>query len=150
MKDNYDFRTDLFWLSTGTQVAVLTLAIVFTAVGFFQLPKLSLSLHKPLHLDVLLSNFTTYGVYIYAVFGKSLSSPYSIACPNLISYDQPFIFVNVHSSFIDYIFLSLYSMVYSQNVDGGNLTPSLCKLPSLIGFEFRRLILMIDDRVTMV
>jgi len=69
MKDNYEFRTDLFWLSTGTQVAILSLCIIFTAVGFFQLPKLSLSLHKPLHLDVLLSNFTTYGVYIYAVFG---------------------------------------------------------------------------------
>jgi len=69
MKENYDFRMDLFWLSTGTQVSILSLAIVFTSVGFFQLPKLSLSLHKPLHLDVLLSNFTTYGVFIYAVFG---------------------------------------------------------------------------------
>ena len=70
LKENYDFRMDLFWLSTGTQVSILSLAIVFTSVGFFQLPKLSLSLHKPLHLDVLLSNFTTYGVFIYAVFGN--------------------------------------------------------------------------------
>ncbi|XP_032795796.2 proton channel OtopLc isoform X1 [Daphnia magna] len=69
MKDNVDFRPDLFWLCTGTQVTVLALATVFNAIGFIQLPKLSLSLHKPLHLDVLLANITTYGVFIYAIFG---------------------------------------------------------------------------------
>ena len=64
-----DFRSDLFWLCTGTQLTILCLAIIFTIVGFVQLPKLSLSLHKPLHLDVLLANITTYGVFIYAIFG---------------------------------------------------------------------------------
>ena len=64
-----DFRSDLFWLCSGTQLTILSLAIVFTIVGFIQLPKLSLSLHKPLHLDVLLANITTYGVFIYAIFG---------------------------------------------------------------------------------
>nr|CAH0107979.1 unnamed protein product [Daphnia galeata] len=69
MKDNVEFRPDLFWLCTGTQVTVLALATIFNAIGFIQLPKLSLSLHKPLHLDVLLANITTYGVFIYAIFG---------------------------------------------------------------------------------
>lgn len=50
-------------------MTILSLAIVATVVGFVQLPKLSLSLHKPLHLDVLLANITTYGVFIYAIFG---------------------------------------------------------------------------------
>ncbi len=65
-----DFRPELFWLCTGTQVTILSLAAIFTAAGFVQLPKLSLSMHKPLHLDVLLANITTYGVFIYAIFGK--------------------------------------------------------------------------------
>lgn len=55
----------------GTQVTLLSLAIVMSAIGFVQLPKLSLSLHKPLHLDVLLANITTYGVFIYGIFGIS-------------------------------------------------------------------------------
>ena len=50
-------------------MVVLSLATVFTVAGFVQLPKLSMSLHKPLNLDVLLANVTTYGVYIYAIFG---------------------------------------------------------------------------------
>ena len=50
-------------------MTILCLAVVATCAGFVQLPKLSLSLHKPLHLDVLLANVTTYGIYVYAVFG---------------------------------------------------------------------------------
>ena len=69
MQDNADFRPDLFWLCTGTQTVLLALAAVATGCGFVQLPKLSLSLHKPLHLDVLLANVTTYGVCLYAIFG---------------------------------------------------------------------------------
>ena len=71
LKDEEDYYSELFWLCNGTQLTILSLAIVFTIPGLMQLPKLSLSLQKPLDLDVLLNNVTTYGVIIHSVCGKT-------------------------------------------------------------------------------
>ena len=70
LKDKEDYYSELFWLCNGTQLTILSLAIVFTIAGLMQLPKLSLSLQKPFHLDALLTNVTTYGVIIHSVCGK--------------------------------------------------------------------------------
>lgn len=70
LKDEEAYYSELFLLSNGMQPTILSLAIVFTIAGLIQLPKLSLSLQKPLQLDVLLTNVNLYGVIVYAVCGK--------------------------------------------------------------------------------
>ena len=58
----------MFWIFTGAEIAILTLAIVACISGFVQIQKLSHSFRKPYDLDNLLSNVTIVGAYIYAIF----------------------------------------------------------------------------------
>ena len=58
----------MFWIFTGAEIAILTLAIVACVTGFVQIQKLSHSFRKPYDLDNLLSNVTIVGAYIYAIF----------------------------------------------------------------------------------
>ncbi|XP_043199848.1 proton channel OtopLc-like isoform X2 [Amphibalanus amphitrite] len=70
MKDTTEFQGQMFWLSAGTQLVVLSLSVVMTLVGFYQVPKLSVThKKKPLHLDSMLSSVTIVGVYLLGIFG---------------------------------------------------------------------------------
>ncbi|XP_037087799.1 proton channel OtopLc-like [Pollicipes pollicipes] len=70
MKDSEEFQDQMFWLSSGTQLVVLSLSVVMTLVGFYQVPKLAAAQKKkPLHLDSMLSSVTIIGVYLLGIFG---------------------------------------------------------------------------------
>ena len=69
MKDQEDFKQEMFWICNGTQMTILSLSIISTIIGFLQVPKLSVSSTQPLDLDKLLLSSTIIGVYIYAIFG---------------------------------------------------------------------------------
>ena len=58
----------MFWIFTGAEIAILSLAIVGCLGGFVQIQKLSHSFRKPYDLDNLLSSVTIIGAYIYAIF----------------------------------------------------------------------------------
>ena len=70
----------MFWIFTGAEIAILSLAIFGCIGGFVQVQKLSHSLQQqPYDLDQLLSSVTIVGAYIYAIFsmiaaGVSLDS----------------------------------------------------------------------------
>ncbi|XP_076046283.1 uncharacterized protein LOC143028294 [Oratosquilla oratoria] len=69
MKDQEDFKVEMFWIRLGTQMIILSLSIITSVIGFLQVPKLSVSTSKPLDLDRLLLSTTILGVYLFAVFG---------------------------------------------------------------------------------
>ena len=58
----------MFWIFTGAEIAILSLAITGCVSGFVQIQKLSHSFRKPYDLDNLLSSVTIVGAYIYAIF----------------------------------------------------------------------------------
>jgi len=58
----------MFWIFTGAEIAILSLAIFGCISGFVQIQKLSHSFRKPYDLDNLLSSVTIVGAYIYAIF----------------------------------------------------------------------------------
>ena len=58
----------MFWIFTGAEIAILSLAIIGCVSGFVQIQKLSHSFRKPYDLDNLLSSVTIVGAYIYAIF----------------------------------------------------------------------------------
>jgi hypothetical protein len=68
MKDTPEFSDEMFWIFTGAEIAILSLAIVGCLGGFIQIQKLSHSFRKPYDLDNLLSSVTIVGAYIYAIF----------------------------------------------------------------------------------
>lgn len=58
----------MFWIFTGAEIAILSLAIFGCISGFVQIQKLSHSFRAPYDLDNLLSSVTIIGAYIYAIF----------------------------------------------------------------------------------
>ncbi|KAK2717898.1 proton channel OtopLc-like isoform X1 [Artemia franciscana] len=69
MKDNLEFRNDMFWICTGTQVSILSVCIVMSIIGILQLPKLSPSGDELTLVDRLLQNVTVSGAIIFTIFG---------------------------------------------------------------------------------
>ncbi|KAB7507247.1 Otopetrin-1 [Armadillidium nasatum] len=69
MKNQNDFRENLFWMSNGTMMIIFSLSIIATIFGFIQIPKLSVTTTQPLDLDRLLLSVTVIGVYIFSIFG---------------------------------------------------------------------------------
>ena len=69
MKDQQDFKTNMFWMCNGTMMVILSLSITATIIGFVQIPKLSISTTQPMDLDRLLLSITVLGVYIFSIFG---------------------------------------------------------------------------------
>ncbi len=59
----------MFWIFSGAEIAILSLAAVGCIGGFVQVQKLSHSERRPYDLDKLLSSVTIVGAYIYAIFG---------------------------------------------------------------------------------
>lgn len=76
MKDQETFTEKMFWMVNGTQIVILALSIISAVIGFWQIPKLSVSSTKPLELDRLLMSCTIVGVYIYAIFGMIVGGLY--------------------------------------------------------------------------
>ena len=68
LKDTPEFSDEMFWIFTGAEIAILSLAIFGCISGFVQIQKLSHSFRKPYDLDNLLSSVTIVGAYIYAIF----------------------------------------------------------------------------------
>ncbi|RXG53097.1 hypothetical protein Avbf_16149, partial [Armadillidium vulgare] len=64
MKNQNDFRENLFWMSNGTMMIIFSLSIIATIFGFIQIPKLSVTTTQPLDLDRLLLSVTVIGLYI--------------------------------------------------------------------------------------
>jgi hypothetical protein len=68
MKDTPEFADEMFWIFSGAELVILSLASVGCIGGFIQVQKLSHSFQKPYELDTLLSTVTTMGAYFYAIF----------------------------------------------------------------------------------
>ena len=64
----------MFWIFTGAEIAILTLAIFGCVGGFVQVQKLSHSFRQPYDLDELLASVTIVGAYIYAIFSMIAAS----------------------------------------------------------------------------
>ena len=69
MKEQFDFKTNLFWMCNGSMIIILSLSIIATIIGFIQIPKLSITTIQTMDLDRLLLSITVVGVYIFAIFG---------------------------------------------------------------------------------
>ncbi|KAJ8878269.1 hypothetical protein PR048_018846 [Dryococelus australis] len=70
VKEDEEFPMDtVFWLTSGTLAAILSLSTVVAAVGLVQVRKLSFSGREPSALDTLLGTATSTGVQVYSVFG---------------------------------------------------------------------------------
>lgn len=67
MKDTPEFADEMFWIFSGAELVILSLASVGCVGGFIQVQKLSHSFQKPYELDTLLSTVTTMGAYFYAI-----------------------------------------------------------------------------------
>ena len=48
---------------------ILSLSVVSSVIGFWQIPKLAVASTKPVELERLMSSFSIVGVYLFAVFG---------------------------------------------------------------------------------
>merc|ERR1719464_916336 len=68
MKDTPEFSDEMFWIFSGAELVILSLASVGCVGGFIQVQKLSHSFQKPYELDKLLSTITIMGAYFYAIF----------------------------------------------------------------------------------
>jgi len=68
MKDNSEFKGQMFWIYSGAEIVILSLAVFSSIAGFVQIQKLSHSFTVPYDLDTLLSTVTITGSYIFAVF----------------------------------------------------------------------------------
>lgn len=111
MKDQEGFMEKMFWMCNGSQIVILTLSVSSCLIGFWQIPKLSVSSTKPLELDRLLLSSTIIGVYIYAIFGMIVGGLYfdnqkmlTIFCTNGLLLIQVCYILNVNISCFIYIF----------------------------------------------
>ena len=66
----------MFWIFSGAELAILSLASIGCIGGFIQVQKLSHSFQKPYELDKLLSTVTTMGAYFYAIFSLIAAGVY--------------------------------------------------------------------------
>jgi len=68
MKDNPEFKGQMFWIYSGAEILILSLCAIASLAGFVQIQKLSHSFTSPYDLDDLLSTMTLTGSYIFAIF----------------------------------------------------------------------------------
>ena len=73
LQDTPEFSDEMFWIFTGAEIAILSLAIFGCIGGFVQVQKLSHSFRQPYALDKLLASVTIVGAYIYAIFSMIAS-----------------------------------------------------------------------------
>merc|ERR1712223_1644732 len=76
MKDTPEFADEMFWIFSGAELAILSLASIGCIGGFIQVQKLSHSFQKPYELEKLLANVTIMGAYVYAIFSMIASGMY--------------------------------------------------------------------------
>lgn len=70
VKEEEDFPAEtVFWLTTGTLMAILSITFWMTVIGLIQIRKLSVVGRSMTHLDSILSSVTVVGVQLYSVFG---------------------------------------------------------------------------------
>ncbi|XP_023321227.1 uncharacterized protein LOC111695966 [Eurytemora carolleeae] len=68
MKDNPEYRGQMFWIYSGAEIVIFGLSIFASFIGFIQIQKLSHTFSAPYDLDTLLSTVTITGSYIFAIF----------------------------------------------------------------------------------
>lgn len=78
----------MFWIFTGSEVAILTLSVVGCLGGFVQIQKLSHSFRKPYDLDYLLASVTVMGAYIYAIFSMIAAGVEIWETKNMVVFGQ--------------------------------------------------------------
>lgn len=70
VKEEEDFPAEtVFWLTSGTLMAILTITFWMTVAGLVQIRKLSVVGRCMTHLDTILTTVTVLGVQLYTVFG---------------------------------------------------------------------------------
>ncbi|KAL0273350.1 UNVERIFIED_CONTAM: hypothetical protein PYX00_006039 [Menopon gallinae] len=70
VKEDEDFPTDtIFWLTNGTLLVILSIAIFMNVIGLAQIRKLSVIGRKMTKLDNILSVISMLGVQLYGTFG---------------------------------------------------------------------------------
>jgi len=70
VKEEEDFPAEtVFWMTSGTLMAILTITFWMTVGGLVQIRKLSIVGRSMTHLDSILTTVTVLGVQLYTVFG---------------------------------------------------------------------------------
>ena len=103
----------MFWIFTGSEVAILAISVAGCIGGFVQIQKLSHSSRKPYDLDQLLSSVTVVGAYLYAVFSMIAASVDLSETKHIVVFIQNILLLAQVSMQGMHIFLNMKGALFS-------------------------------------